>query len=108
MIKKVNNKQWSTYDHDQQRKALGRIEASFRSKNPSVVLHRIEYEICPASKNIHFHALYEMPELFVSTLQNYWDKFNVNDSATRVLWRHLDIRPCTNIRGWLEYITKTL
>lgn len=106
--KLVNKKQWCTYTHDKQRAILGRLESSFRTKNPDIKLHRIEYEACPTVGNIHFHALYEMPEIYLSTLQNYWDKFDSTDKKTRIRWRHLDVKLCHNMKGWIEYITKTI
>lgn len=104
--KKVNRKVWGIYTQDEQRKILARVEASFRKATPSVELVRIEYEVCPSNKNVHFHALYRMPDIFVTTVQNYWRKFDSTDSKTLKPWRHLDIQLCHNVKGWLEYITK--
>lgn len=108
--KHVNKKRWHTYTHDKQRSVLERLEASFRRKTPSVVLHKIVFENCPVVKNVHFHALYEMPPLYESTLRNHWVVFddNNNSNDAKSDWRHLDIRPVHNVKGWLEYISKTL
>lgn len=106
--KLVNKKCWHKYTSDEQRKILCRIEASFRKKNPSVELVRIEYETCPSNKNIHFHALYRMPETFVSTVENHWVKFDSTDKSTLKAWRHLDVKMVHSVQGWLEYITKEL
>lgn len=106
--KLINKKQWLKYNPDQQRAVLTRLEATFRKNNPSIVLHRIEFEKCPTVGNIHFHALYEMPDIFLTTLENHWGKFDSTDENTKVPWRHLDIRPCHSVKGWIEYITKTI
>lgn len=104
--KLVNKKPWHKYTQDEQRRILARVEQSFRKKTPSVVLVRIEYEACPSNNNIHFHALYNMPYTFISTLENHWVKFDSTDKNTLQKWRHLDVRAVKNVQGWLDYISK--
>jgi len=104
--KLMNRKQYCKYSEDQQRAMLARIESSLRTNNPSITLIEIHYERCPSNKMIHFHALYEMPQLFVTTMENYYSKYDSTDSKTKVPWRHLDIQPVFNRKGWEEYIRK--
>jgi len=106
--KKMNNRFWKLYTHDQQRKQLSRIESHFRAVTPSVKLIRIEYEICPTMQNIHFHALYSCPVEFISTIQNYYKKYDGNDVNTVKPWRHLDVQECYDMSGWIKYISKTI
>lgn len=108
-FKSMNKKRWFTYSHDKQRDILSRVEHRFRKDNPSVILHEIHYEICPTEgefHNIHFHALYEMPELFVAELTTYYDRICFDKSNKN--WRHLDIKLINNKQAWIKYITKDL
>jgi len=86
---------------------LARVEKSYRDKTPSVQLKRIEYEIQPGTGNIHFHALYEMPEIFVSDMEAYYNRVCSNvDVNTISPWRHFDCKRIYNVQGWLDYISK--
>lgn len=105
--KLMNKRQWRKYSPDQQMGILGRIEAAFRRKTPSVQLVELHYETCPALGNIHFHALYEMPKDFVSTMENYYkDVCDSSDEHTKIKWRYLDIQQVKDEKAWLEYIRK--
>jgi len=56
--------------------------------------------------NIHFHALYRMPKIFVSTMQNYYITFSSIDGKTKVPWRHILVEDIYDKEGWLAYIRK--
>lgn len=106
-FKLMNKKRWFTYSHDKQREILSRIEARFRKDNPSVLLGELHFEICPSPDefhNIHFHALYSMPELFVAELETYYNRICFDKSNKN--WRHLDIKIINNKDAWIKYITK--
>lgn len=108
--KSMNRKRWFTYSHDKQRAQLARIEASLRNKNPSIKLIELHYEVAPGLndpeyRNIHFHALYEMPPLFVSTMENYYTRIV---SAKASNWKHLDVKTINNKQAWLDYIRKDI
>jgi len=105
----MNRRQWFKYEPADQIKILGRIEAALRRENPSIVLKEIHYESCPnlTPTQIHFHALYQMPEIFVSTMANWYDnKIGYNNADTKIPWKHLEIVPVYNENGWKEYIRK--
>lgn len=105
----MNRKQWRRYSPVEQTAQLTRIEAAFRRNNPSVVLKEIHFETCPVVKNIHFHALYEMPALFKAELETYYNRIcDSTDSNTTTPWRHLDIQPVRDLTAWLQYIRKTV
>lgn len=109
--KYMNKRKWSLYSTDQQRKILLRIENSFRVKNPSVKLIELHFETCPNLKHeqIHFHALYDMPEEFVSHMECYYNRVcNNNNENTRIPWRHIVIKHVSNVEGWVDYIRKCL
>lgn len=106
--KKMNNKIWKTYDHIRQTSQLQRLEAHLRKLNPSIHLVEMQFEICPAIKQVHFHALYEMPKEFVSTMENYWREKVADKKPTTPPWRYLDIQPIFDDKGWIEYIRKDL
>lgn len=106
--KKMNNKVWKTYDHIRQTSQLQRIEAHMRKLNPSIGLLEMRFEICPNLNQIHFHALYEMPNEFVSTMENYWREKVADKKPSTPPWRYLDIQPIFDQRGWEEYIRKDL
>lgn len=106
-FKSMNKKRWFTYSHDKQREVLAKIESKFRKNNPSVKLKEIHYELCPSPDefhNIHFHALYSMPELFVAELETYYNRICSDKSNKN--WRHLDIKLINNVNQWLKYIRK--
>lgn len=108
--KKMNGKFWRDYTHDKQRAILGRIEAKFRAITPSVELIELHYEICPTLKNVHFHALYSAPCLFMHEMQTYYKRVcDASDKNTRIPWRYLDIKVIKDGAGnWLEYIRKEI
>jgi len=105
----MNKKQWRKYTPEQQTSQLARIESAFRRNNPSVKLMELHYETCPVLKNIHFHALYEMPKIFKSELETYYKRIcDATDEHTKIPWRYLDIQQIFDMQGWLDYIRKGL
>lgn len=106
--KLMNKRQWRKYSPVQQTGILSRVEKALRNKNPSIRLIELHYETCPTLKNIHFHALYEMPEEFMAEVETYYNKFTHVDENTVEPWRTLDIVEVHNERGWLEYIRKSI
>jgi len=100
----MNKKRWSTYDHNQQRAQLTRIEKSFRQKTPSCELIKISFEVCPTLDNIHFHALYRCPDPFKSTLINYFSKYAPKKGGDT--WRTCIAETCYDLDGWIKYIQK--
>jgi hypothetical protein len=108
-FKQMNKKRWYTYSHDKQREILARIEAKFRKDTPSCELVEIQYEIAPSEDefhNIHFHALYLMPEIYKAELETYYQR--IISCNTNKNWRHLDIRLINDIKQWLTYIRKDI
>jgi len=103
---RVNKRPWKDYTQDQQRASLGRIEAAFRRRNPTCKLIELRYEVCPKIKQIHFHALYEMPLVYKTTMSNYYAKFDATLKDTRNPWRHLDIQDIFDNNGWIDYCNK--
>ena len=108
--KLMNKKPWRKYGHDQQRSQLLRIEASFRKNHPSVILKEIQFEECPNLHQIHFHAHYVMPSIFLSTLECYYEKVvSDNNVPTQTEpWRYLKVKEIFDEEGWLQYIRKDL
>lgn len=107
--KYMNKRKWSLYSADQQRKILLRVENSFRVKNPSVKLIELHFEKCPNLKHeqIHYHALYDMPDEYVTHMECYFNRIcNNNNENTRIPWRHIVIKHVSNIEGWKDYIRK--
>lgn len=102
----INKKQWKLYDHDKQKAILTRIEAKLRKDNPSIVLKKLMFEVCPKIKNIHFHALYEMPSIFESTIETYYHR--VCNKGDTTGWRVIDTQPIYDEEGWIKYISKDL
>jgi hypothetical protein len=109
-FKVMNKKLWKTYAHDDQRKILMRIEAAFRKKTPSCILKELHYEVCPSLDNIHYHALYCLPDpQFVSEMTTYFDRIcSTTDTKTRVPFRHINIQEVYDEPTWLLYIRKDL
>lgn len=108
-FKLMNKKRWFTYSHDKQREILARIEAKFRKDTPSCELIELHYEKCPTEDefhNIHFHALYKMPEMHKAELETYYNRICSDKSNKN--WRHLDIKEINNKHSWLEYIRKDI
>lgn len=106
--KHMNKRQWKKYEAADQIKILGRIEARLRKDNPSIVLKEIHYETCPTLKQIHFHALYEMPRIFQTTLEAYYNRVCGSTGEQTKPWRHLTIEPVYDREGWLKYIRKDI
>lgn len=110
--KLMNKKQWRKYTHDEQRSQLLRIEASFRKKTPSVELIEIQFEICPTLNNIHFHAMYYMPKIFIHEVYLHYRRIcNSTDDKTIKEWRFIDIQELKrqeDIENWLMYIRKDI
>jgi len=105
----MNRKKWRNYTHDQQIGILTRIEKAFRRDNPSVMMKRLEFEECPTLKQIHFHALYLMPKIFVSTMEQYYMRtINGNDDNTLKPWIHLKVKEIYDEAGWCKYISKDI
>lgn len=105
--KLLNKKQYCKYSEDQQRAMLTRIEASLRRTTPSIELIELHFEKCPSNKMIHFHALYQMPSIYVTTVENYYRvRLDSTDKNTKTPWRHLDIQKVYNRLGWIKYIQK--
>lgn len=103
----LNRKQYRLYDSDKQIAILRRIENALRRDNPAIKLIKLNFEKCPSNGQMHFHALFEMPALFVETMENYYNRIlSSTDSKTRVPWRHFDIQTVYNEQGWVDYITK--
>jgi hypothetical protein len=104
---KMNKRLWKHYSYDQQRQQLVRIEAAFRRLHPHVSLMNLHFEIAPSLFQIHFHALYFMPEIAVEQMQIYWKKWSSTNEKTLIPWRHLHIMRIKNgNKEWLQYIAK--
>lgn len=108
--KLMNKRPWREYTHDEQRAILMRIENAFRRKTPACVLLEIHFEICPKLKNIHYHALYKMPPIYVNEIHCYFKRICcAQDSNTREPWRYLDVKPIIDgEQQWLNYIRKDM
>lgn len=105
--KLCNKRQYRKYTDDQQIGILTRMEAKLRRENPSIELVELHFEKCPVLGQMHFHAKYSMPAIFVTTMENYWRRvLDSSDSKTKIPWRYLDIQLVYNDQGWLEYIRK--
>lgn len=105
----INKKQWKLYNHDQQRAILTRMEASIRRNTPSIELVELHFEVCPTLKNIHFHALYKMPRIFVVELETQWNRLvgSIINKDTKEPFRHLDIKEISGgNKEWIKYINK--
>lgn len=110
--KTMNKKQWRTYNEDEQRAILTRIEKSFRTKNPIVKLLEIHFEKCPTLSNIHYHALYIMPFSYANHMYLYFNRIcSAKNDATLKEWRFIDIQPLhtgDDISNWIQYIRKDI
>lgn len=106
----INKRQWKLYDHDKQRAQLTRMEASIRRKTPSIELLEMHFEVCPVLKNIHMHALYKMPRIFVVELEAQWNRMvgSIINEKTTQPFRHLDIKEVYDEEGWVKYIKKDM
>lgn len=105
--KRMNKKFWKLYTPAQQVAQLTRIEEAFRRQTPSCELVEIHFETCPILQNMHFHALYKMPEMFKAELESYYMRIcDGSDENTKEKWRYLDISPVKNLPDWINYIRK--
>lgn len=104
----MNKRQWKKYEPAEQIKILGRIEARLRKDNPSIVLKEIHYETCPTLKQIHFHALYEMPRIFQTTMEAYYKRVCGSTGEQTKPWRYLDISEIRDKEAWFKYIRKDM
>lgn len=105
----INKRQWKKYSADQQKAILTRIERSVRTKNPSIVLKALHFEVCPTLFNIHFHAMYQMPNIYQVVLETYYDRVVGQPQGKQTKpWRHFLMEEIYDRKGWLEYITKDL
>jgi len=110
-FKLMNKKRWFTYSHDKQVEILTRIESKFRYLNPSVNMLELHFELAPAVnncikfRNMHIHALYEMPTEFVAEMETYYNRI-CHDSTNN--WKALFIKPVYDKQGWIAYIQKDI
>lgn len=103
----MNRRRWKTHTADQQRASLTRLEQAFRKVTPACKLMKLTFEKCPSNGHIHFHAMYEAPAIFMTTIENFWnEKVDGNDLNTRIPWRHVIVKNVFNQQGWIDYITK--
>lgn len=109
----INKRQWKLYNVNQQLAILSRMEASIRRKAKDIKLIELHFEKCPTVKNVHFHALYEMPPASISLLQAEWDRLvgTIITKSTRTdmsaTWKHLDVKEMIGGDSeWLKYIRK--
>lgn len=105
--KYVHGVRWRDFNHDEQRAYLSAIESRCRREYPYLVLHEIHYEECPKLNQIHFHALYSMPQGYMKYIEEFYEAMIANKSAQLKKWRYLDMKvikgTCDN---WLTYIRK--
>ena len=107
--KRMNGRIFKDYTCDKQREILLRIENKFRQLNPSVKLEALEFEYCPKllHQQIHYHALYLMPEYFEYEMITYFDRIcKDGNKETKNHWRHIVIEECYDKPGWIQYINK--
>lgn len=108
-FKSMNKKKWFTYTHDKQIDILTRIESKFRQLTPSVKMLELHFELAPTTcknfNNMHIHALYDMPELFVSEMETYYNRI-CKDTTSNC--EHLKIDKVYDKEGWLRYIRKDI
>jgi len=106
---KLNKKCYRSYTEDQQIAVLSRIEAALRRKHPDIQLVELRFEICPKLLQWHFHALYEMPPLYFTTVWAYYKRImDTTDAKTKTAWRYIDLQPVYNKAGWEQYIRKDM
>lgn len=110
----INKRQWCKYTPAQQTAILTRMETSIRRNTPSIKLIELHFETCPTVKNIHFHALYEMPQEYLNELKCQWNRLvgtianKTTSTDKHSVWKHLDIKEiCQGQEDhWLNYIRK--
>lgn len=102
----MNKRQWRLYSHDQQKSQLLRIEAASRRGRPIDCL-QLNFEVCPNLDQIHFHALYRMPESELTHLWEYYKRIMGTKVPETKPWRYLDIKCIKDgPENWIKYITK--
>lgn len=101
---KLNKKAYCKYSYEQQVAILTRIEAAMRRDNPSLKMERLYFEMCPKSLNAHYHAVYCIPMIFLSTMENYLRHRLMRTNGPS--WRMLVAEPIYDLAGWNKYITK--
>jgi len=99
----INHKRWRMYDQDQQVKILLRLEGAFRKKTLDLQLKELNFESCPSSGNMHFHAMYYAPKRILTCLESYWTNLIDNTEG----WRTYDCQEVYNEEGWTNYIHKS-
>ena len=102
----MNRRQYKLYDHDKQTAILTRIENALRRDNPTITLIKLNFEKCPSNGQMHFHALYEMRASDIEIMENYYNRILSEKKPSIPPWRHFDIKPIYNEKGWIDYITK--
>lgn len=105
--KLINKRPWRMYKHDRQIEILTRMEACMRRRTPSIELVKITFEICPVLNQIHFHALYSLPEHYNAEILTYWNRLCEDPTALKE-WRHIVIEEVYNTAGWIKYISKDI
>lgn len=101
----VNNKKWSLYSQDDQRKILLRLEASMRRTYPTVELVELHFEVCPTLKSAHYHALYKMGIDMPSLYCQYFND-RVKKVGKKCTYENVKIDPIWNYEGWQVYMKK--
>lgn len=101
---KCNKRAYNKYSFDEQVKILTRIESAMRRDNPTIVLVKLVFETCPKLKQAHYHALYQMPMMFISTMDNYLSHRLKRTNGPS--WRMYVAKPIHDEEGWIQYITK--
>lgn len=105
--KRLNKREYRKYTDTQQIGILTRMEAKFRRDNPCVELVELHFEKCPTLGQVHFHAKYSMPAIYVTSMEEYWRRvLDATDANTKKPWKYLDIQTVYNDQGWLDYIRK--
>jgi len=106
--KLINKRKWAMYAHQQQQEILFRMEAS-SLKNTPIKCIKAVFEMCPRLKQIHMHALYEMPKNlgYQAYIKEWWDsRISTTDKNTIIPFRHFDSRDIYDRNGWNKYIMK--
>lgn len=104
--KKMNGKRWGDYMQSSQKDILTRLFLSCVKKF-NIELHKLVYEVAPASKNIHLHAMVTQSAYDDAEMADFFDKrCNVNNKQTIIPWRHLKTELIWDEQGWIKYIMK--
>lgn len=106
--KLMNKKRWWTYTHQEQQEVLFRMERA-STKGTPVNCVKAVFEVCPKLKQVHMHALYEMPRRmgYEKVIKEWWDdRVSTTDKNTIIPFRHFDCREIYDRAGWEKYIMK--